>query len=305
MIKCFYHSADYDGILSGFLIKHFRPEAQLYPIDYGNKFPFEDITKEDTVYMVDFSLQPFENMNKLYELCGNLIWVDHHISAIKAYDEEKKYEIDGIRNNLYAGCELTWMWFNQRIIAFIPEIVRLIGRYDVWDDKASNWDRIMAFQYGLRLRNLTAEDKRWLDYLYMTSDGKQYPESVIESTVQEGKICLQYIQSDNQRYLASYGYEIQFEGLKAIVCNKGMSNSKLFDSAWDATKYDIMITYCKLKNDTKKWTISLYSTKSEIDCSIIAKNISLKYGEGSGGGHKLAAGCQIIDINFLMPCEKI
>jgi len=42
--------------------------------------------------------------------------------------------------------------------------------------------------------------------------------------------------------------------------------------------------------DGKKWTISLYTTKDEIDCSVIAKS-------NGGGGHKKAAGFQVEDIS--------
>ena len=40
-----------------------------------------------------------------------------------------------------------------------------------------------------------------------------------------------------------------------------------------------------------QWTVSLYSTKSDIDVSIIAKN----YG---GGGHKGASGFQCKELPF-------
>lgn len=43
--------------------------------------------------------------------------------------------------------------------------------------------------------------------------------------------------------------------------------------------------------DGKKWTVSLYSKKDNVDCSKIAT----KYG---GGGHKKAAGFECYELPF-------
>uniref|UniRef100_A0A6H1Z9U9 Putative DHH family protein n=1 Tax=viral metagenome TaxID=1070528 RepID=A0A6H1Z9U9_9ZZZZ len=296
MNYCFYHSADFDGVLSGFLVKHFISDAELIGINYGDEFPYDKITKEDTVYMVDFSLQPIDGMIRLLESCKRLVWIDHHISALKAFQEypnELPKIMEGKRDNNFSGCELVWQYFSKEPM---PEAVRLLGRYDIWDD-SEDWYRILCFQYGLRMIDLRADDVKWYAYIPFNEVSKLNVTKNIEDIIHDGQVCLTFIQSDNKKYLFAYGYEITFDGLNAIVCNKGMSNSKLFDSVWDATKYDIMITYCKLKNHPTKWTVSLYSTKSDVDCSIIAK-------ERGGGGHKGASGFQTDDITEFMPNIK-
>jgi uncharacterized protein len=80
-------------------------------------------------------------------------------------------------------------------------------------------------------------------------------------------------------------------GFRAICVNKGFTNSKVFDSVWDATRHDMMITFCRLPLPKGQWTVSLYSDKPEVDCGAIAKSFS-------GGGHKGAAGFQCKDLPF-------
>src|SRR5574343_711335 len=113
---CFYHSADLDGHCSGAIVKHFVPEAIMHPINYGDEFPWDKIEPDDTVYMVDFCLQPFEEMESLIVALGKrFIWIDHHATAIRQFVVRKpihgskclaRYEVGK------AGCELTWEWFS-------------------------------------------------------------------------------------------------------------------------------------------------------------------------------------------------
>jgi oligoribonuclease NrnB/cAMP/cGMP phosphodiesterase (DHH superfamily) len=97
-------------------------------------------------------------------------------------------------------------------------------------------------------------------------------------------ICLRYRDNYYSKLLNSFGFELEFEGYKAIACNAGAVSSQLFDSV--ANKYDLLIPFVF---DGKKWTVSLYTKRNHIDVAELAK----KYG---GGGHKQAAG---------FVCEKL
>jgi nanoRNase/pAp phosphatase (c-di-AMP/oligoRNAs hydrolase) len=63
----------------------------------------------------------------------------------------------------------------------------------------------------------------------------------------------------------------------------------MFDSKWNEDKYDIMVTFCRLPSQT--WTVSMYTTKKNINVGKLAK----KFG---GGGHTKAAGFQCKDLPF-------
>ena len=88
-MKCFYHSADLDGHCSGAMIKMAYPECEMIGINYGDEFPWESIPCGcgEKIFMVDFSLQPYQKMRKLDIHADPLIWIDHHKSAI---DEHEK-----------------------------------------------------------------------------------------------------------------------------------------------------------------------------------------------------------------------
>ncbi len=61
--------------------------------------------EHDTVFMVDFSLQPYGDMGKLHRLLGDkLVWIHHHITAIEAVDPT----IKGLRRNSIGACQLVW-----------------------------------------------------------------------------------------------------------------------------------------------------------------------------------------------------
>ena len=277
-IHCFFHSADLDGHCSGAIVKYKFPKCELHGITYGYKFPFNIISKDDIVYMVDFSLQPVKEMIDLYNIVGkNLIWIDHHITAIEnVYKENPELEFSGIRKNGTAACILTWNYlFPDKEL---PKTVELLGRYDVWDIS----EEILQFQYGFRTNPDTwpnKQDELWKQCF--ETNTSIYP------ILHIGKIILNYEQKQNEIYCRSCAFEITFEGLKALAVNKRLTSSQLFDSIWDNKKYDMMITFGIKKNGF--WDVSFYSDKKDIDVSKIAD----KYG---GGGHKGAAGCQFKEL---------
>lgn len=296
MIKIFYHSSDLDGHCSGAIVKYKYPEAELFPINYNQKFPWEQLDeKNDTIIMVDFSLQPFTEMVKLYQIFKDrLILIDHHISTINDLNNNNLNDkIKGIRKVNEAACELTWQYFFPE--REIPEVVKLLGRYDVWDHSNSD---VLPFQYGIRL-NVTYPKNQdlWKAY-FEVSDNVD----IIQKTIEKGKIILEYQKQENEKYAKSCAFEIKFEGYRAICANKLMANSQLFDSVWDSDRHDLMIQFGIRKNGI--WTMSFYTKKDNIDCSEIAK----KFG---GGGHAQAAGASFKDlpkefitqIKYLQPIE--
>jgi hypothetical protein len=60
-VLCFYHSADFDGICSGAIVKQKHPDCYVYGINYGEDFPWDMLREDDIVIMCDFSL-PFDEM---------------------------------------------------------------------------------------------------------------------------------------------------------------------------------------------------------------------------------------------------
>lgn len=285
-MKCFYHSADLDGHCSGALVKYCYSNCELIPIDYGDEFPWESIPIGcgEKVFMVDFSLQPYLRMKKLAIHADPLVWIDHHKSEIEEHEKwlaAGNESIMGIQRVGVGACQLVWqyLWQDEKKRA-VPTFVKLLAEYDVWDHSGP---RTLPFQYGMRQYDTNPENQDFWQKLF---NPKQ-----VQKITEEGSLLLSYEKKINAKYIQASAFEIEFEGLKCIACNKNLTSSQLFESIWDESKYDAMLTFGWRNNGS--WTISLYSTKDDIDVSVIAK-------ARGGGGHKGAAGfqCKKLPLNM-------
>lgn len=276
-----YHNKDLDGFTSGAIIKLKYPDAKMVGYDYG--MPFEmDITGEPMI-MADVSL-PMKTMLKIAQLTNwQFTWIDHHISAINDYKEfvgEGETFCKAILENGIAACEGTWKYLHPDIE--MPLAVKLLGEYDTWRNAdKKHWDEeVLPFQFGMRLYCNSVETFP-TDILV--------DENKVLRIINEGKLVLKYQSQVNELQCKKAAFEMEFEGLRAICLNGGGFNSDVFKSVYDENKHDIMMPF---QFDGKKWTISLYTTKDEVDCSILAKS-------KGGGGHKKAAGFQVENISTI------
>jgi uncharacterized protein len=281
---CIYHSKDLDGYCSGAIVKRKYPDAKMIGYDYGQPFPWDEIPVNEPVIMIDVSL-PMAEMSKLsIHSNHNFTWIDHHISAITDFNNYKDIDIQAVTailENGISACEGGWkhLFPDEEM----PTAVKLLGEYDTWRNKDKDrWDNaIMPFQYGMRMFCQSAETfpQELMDEYPIVTDNPVY------KIIHEGKLILSYQKTQNERACKS-SFEIEFEGLKAICLNNGGANSQVFDSVYDESKHDVMIPFVFTG---KHWTFSIYTTKDEIDCSIIAKS-------KGGGGHKKAAGFQLPEL---------
>lgn len=269
-MKCYYHR-DMDGQCAAAIVNRFIDKLlklELVDIDYKDEVDINKIEQHEQLYIVDFSFKP-EVMEKILQKTSNIVWIDHHKTAI-----EYKYsqELKGIRDSNFSGCELTWQFFYPSTP--VPKIVEMLGRYDVWD--FSKWgEDLNRLQAGIRLWEHNPESLNWTEWF------KSYED--LSKELEAGYFALKYRNNQATSLIKAWSFWATFEGYKAICCNAGSVSSQLFDSVKE--DYDLMIPFVF---DGKQWTVSLY-TKKDIDCSEIAK----KYG---GGGHKQAAGFQCKEL---------
>ncbi len=278
-MKCFYHSADLDGHCSGAIVKMQFPECEMIGINYGDEFPWESIYHGEVVFMVDFTLQPFSDMKKLN--CRSMLtWINHHKTSIDEATREGFLALGGQRLEIgKAGCELTWEWmFPDRAM---PTAVWFLGRYDVWQHQESAY--ILPFQYGMRQFEDTTPNNTAL-WQELFSDNQ----SAVMPIVCTGETILNYESKQNAKFCKGFAFETELNGFTAICANRGFSNSKLFDSVYDESKHHLMIQFSR---QFGVWNVSLYSTRQDVDCGIIAKSYR-------GGGHKGAAGFQCQELPF-------
>lgn len=315
---CVYHAIDLDGWMSAAIVKlahekivkersELRQEDMsiVHSIDfigYNYGQPIPDLSEYDKVIMVDISF-PEDVMNNLIGYLGteenkNFIWIDHHISAISNPKINENWAA-GLRNTSEAACELTWQYFFPN--KTMPEIVRLLGRYDCFGHKGTDEElKVLEFQYGAR-SVITNVDSA---YIFLRSS-ITFPYADVEKIHNAGIAIYDYLRVEAKQAYAN-GFELRiyddklnqaiarrkgaldrFPYYRFICINKERFNPINFGIDYHAEGYDG--TACFHKRADGKWLFSLYNDNGEVDCSVIAK----QYG---GGGHKGAAGFVVASI---------
>lgn len=296
-----YHKADFDGLFSREIAKrHFAADADYIGWDYGDPLPV--IPDGAKVYMIDISVDGLMDL-------PNLVWIDHHKSAIEKFDpfgtKIPGYRIDGV-----AACRLAWQWFNNEFSpenpfcsavcwdlpkkeAYVqrqvsePYAVQLAGEYDIWDKRNPDAD---VFQQALRSQPL--DDEWWANLL----DTKIHDEAKVQRSVLSvrallpGGRALQFSADEaNASLMRDASFDLLWEGLRFLVINKPRGNSRTF-AAGVKPEHDALLTFYWLRN---KWRVSLYGApgKPDVDLSLIA----VKYG---GGGHRQACGFECRELPF-------
>jgi len=269
---CFYHRGDLDGKCSGAIVKLKYPECRLFGIDYAEPVPWSELEPGEVVFIVDFSfdMPDMRRLNNEFDL----IWIDHHKTAMADADEWGLSNIAGHREIGKAGCELTWEYLHES--EQMPRAVYLLGRYDVWD----HVDDALEFQYGMRLMFADPENVDMWGLLFQQGD--------CLGILSRGRNVLEYERQLSDGYARDYGMTLEFEGLRFAALNRGNANSLALDAFYDDEEHDAKMLFCC---GPRGWKVSLYADKDGVDVSWIAK----KYG---GGGHAGASGFSCAELPF-------
>jgi len=313
-IAMIYHSVDLDGWMSAAIVKHWfnttkvgqlgtfkddpsiiiKPFDTLTFIGYNYGQPIPDLSEYDKVIMCDISFSK-EDMYRL-SLRNNLIWIDHHISAINDIESNKQVEnelIEGLRDINFAACELTWQFLfpNEPM----PEIVRLLGRYDCFGHKGTDEEReVLEFQYACRSIISNYNDAYYYLQSYLQDDT-----SVTEALPMDGAAIYSYLKTE-AKHIYAKRFDIFFHTPNSkntnlhqrFACiNHTRFNPVNFGIDYHAHDYDGVACWWY---EEGKICFSLYNDNGLVDCSQIAK----QYG---GGGHKGASGFIIKCNDHFMP----
>lgn len=318
---CIYHSIDLDGWMSAAIIKHWfiqnSDKIRIYNdsdqseiieyitnpnpnddktlvfigYDYGQKYP--ELSEYDWVIMCDVSFSP----EKMLELNKKLTWIDHHISAIND-SHNYNYEMTtlGIRSINFSACELTWLSFFPN--ETMPEIVRLLGRYDCFGGyKTDEWQKILEFQFGERSLISNYEEA----YQQLILSFKDIESKILES----GKAIYKYLCIEAKETYKN-GFEIEFDRLgseiegwlgekyKFICINKERFNPINFGIDYHKDGYDGCACFHYANG---MWNFSLYNENGDVDCTQIAKQFG-------GGGHAGASGFKLNNEKFFKIITK-
>lgn len=307
---CIYHSKDLDGWMSAAIVKKWfeesrnnfymwdlnmnthvllekstaKPENVLHFLGWHYGDPIPDLSSYEEIIMCDISF-PEKAMEELYSIQvkehgDSFIWIDHHISAINVNSDA----IPGNRNTKFAACELTWQYFfpNKKM----PEIVRLLGRYDCFGHKGTEEEQdVLEFQYGAR------------SYIENYNEAYTQLHQGIDLIQDAGSSIYEYLCVEaKQTYALGFPIILKepFVGVhgsgkddrKFLCVNRNRFNPVNFGIDYHADGYDGVACFWYEKG---KWAFSLYNANGLVDCSVIAKSFG-------GGGHKGASGFVVDDL---------
>ena len=271
------HHTDLDGAMSAAVVgmKHRNDEITYRLYNYGWPLEPKDLEGYDLVYAVDVSFN--QSSPWVYNL-KNLIWIDHHKTAIEYEDQNPwMHQIHGLRGIGKGACEFTWEYLFPKIQK--PKLLEYLSAYDVWDKDRFDWNRVEEIEYGAK-------------YTFGLS-----PESIIkfidegqglDSLIQVGYVLLVNHEKSYRGKLGNNGFYINsFFGYRVMALNTLDFTSMSFISYYDPKYFDIMMPFAIIPDSKNLGKIlvrfSLYTENPNIDVSLIAKQFS-------GGGHKGAAG---------------
>lgn len=255
--------------------------------------------------MVDFSLQPISDMQKLSEIVGPecFTWIDHHQTAIDSayeFDKNNGTRIALLPGQLSSGKAAVELCWNELFSAWknTPLIVTLVGRYDVWDHECPehSWEKeILPFQKGLYSENCDPG----------TPDGLKFWEKALfdpafdpQKYIDIGLKKIERSKQENKAILSEQGFEARLilpdkSELPVLAINRGRPGSLFFENRYDKSKHYACVGFVMTK--TGGWNFSLYSEDNDVGA--LAKTFG-------GGGHKGASGFQSRDLDTVLKWER-
>lgn len=260
-MKVFHHN-DPDGRLSAFLVgiaKGFTDIDKFIEMDYNSKFPIDSIVNDEEVIIVDYSLR-IDDMKALFQKTNNVVWIDHHKSAILAYSDYP-HPIPGIRKEDFpAACALVAEYYGIQSC----QLIDLVSDHDTF-----------VFKYGEMTKNfrtaLDMEDQNpvtgiWRDVYF---NPQHIPEMVAR-----GELLRRYQAKKNEDFMKRAGYRGKYLDYNIFCINTVQLGSEQFAGI----EADIYVPFFF---NGKQYRVGMYS--SVVDVSAIAKL-------HGGGGHVGAAG---------------
>lgn len=312
-IHIIFHKEDADGWCSAAIVAmemflEYNKQAKFYPYTYGMNLP--KLKENDVVFFTDIAPKyDSPEFKYMFETVKYIFVCDHHISSAKAllaydnssddiYDEyimayNGKEKFLAVYGNGIAGCEVAFntlkKYTNNRMThKYIPHFIRIISIYDAWQKDNELFDYSIKYMNGLMqvlfmptndTFNYNPVCNRWFD-LYEGADNFALSD-IIEKT---GDIILQYKEKQAIQACNKSGYKALMPtkeyGNISVVFVNGVGYSSLSFKSIKTEIFDVMMTYNLTKSG---WSYSIYTTKDNINCSLIAN-------EFGGGGHAQASG---------------
>lgn len=306
------HHNDSDGYAAAYLVYKFLDknnnelDITFYIMSYKEEEAdkvIEEVETDDIVYIVDYSLQP-EKMIELLKKTKRVVWLDHHRTAIRKYDDWADLieeatgvdEIPGIRIEGMCGAALTYLYlfcqWNNTTVAELRDtcngeekVLETLHYYFIekaprWLILINDWD-VWRHEYKDTKPLQTAiANELSLDLFYKLDNNFA---GILQEKIETGKSYLEFRDQWSASFRKRYGFSKQIDfgdgrAYSVYLMNLGNANSDFFGPELD--NHEICMNFCYNGNNV---TFSMYSNKSDVDCGAIAATLG-------GGGHPGAAG---------------
>lgn len=294
-VVVFFHSRDLDGWMSAAIVQKRYPDVRLVGWDYGDPEPFMYKLEEgfspgnefgipsniDLVIIVDIAFHPVTMMNLMDNAAIDIVWIDHHLSAIKQSREGGYKNMPGARNVDFATCELTWKYFFPH--SGMPDAIELLGAYDCFRHKKHDMvyqEQVMCFQYAARTFISSPEDA-YVQVLAKNLD--------IGEWMMTGAAIFEYLKKEAEGIFKK-AFPVDLDEYTGLMVCRERFNPVNFGIDYHKDGYDFFGCFWF---DGDKWTISLYNDNGKVDVSEICK-------KRGGGGHAGASGMTLKNINEII-----
>ena len=305
-VRIYYHSADADGKLSGFLMKWAIEEniikmdrrfekIEMVPFNYNFSIFWDSIHVDDIVFWLDVSAKP-EEMEDMYDIInGKMIWIDHH-SSIEETHSNVHLKCPGIRNFKKAACQNVYDFLatkgtftpeQENIFKNMKSFVDIVGTLDIWDKSVVNSEDEWELDYlsiTYALNSLTTDPstdigiKFWKSFIGECIDGTV--SELIEDLREDGRVILSYVNIRNRDLCRSYGFSAQLEGLNVFALNQGIAGGHTFRCV--NGNYDAFVSFVK-SGKKNNYSVSVYTNDNDIDLNDKLGHIGFKGHPGAGG----------------------
>lgn len=309
------HHCDNDGYGAAAIIAHAIGKDKVDYIEASYEVPLNKLIKNTNyraIYFVDYSISTKENALFIMKLNKerDVIWIDHHKSSIDMIEEMPELsDLYGYRVIGISGTGLSWIYalnhlaldregvtdtllnattarieqvsdtyttiskemgnvFLRKLMC--PKTLHLINRWDIWDID----DRVLDFNYGLDISR--PED------LLSVFRSEEIDFQTQAKAIHDGVVIRRHVEKEDKENCDKNGFEIkiQYENntYSCFCLNTNHFSSLAFGDR--VNDYDIVMPF---NYNGRKWRYSMYTVKTGVDCSRIAKQFA-------GGGHPQAAG---------------
>lgn len=266
-----WHVACLDGFTAAWIAESNLSQVmdtELKPAQYGDEIPWDMITEDTQVYLVDFSYKP-EQLTQLANGCYGVTVLDHHKSALDMLVDYHHPKVQLILDMNKSGAGICWTFFNGT--KPMPDLVAIVQDRDLWRFKYASSKAVTEAMYN---RDMTLEE--W----------DKLAETPIEELEAEGKILLAKKERDIAQWITEPMWQ-SIGGYAAPVLNVPAQYSSDVGHALcnEYSHYPFAATY--QDKYVGGGPMRIYSLRSNgFDVQAIAK----QYG---GGGHIQAAGFKI------------